>query len=68
MKTIEFKGWDGGDGGQPDRMTLGTLEGGGAPILVVYDDYTRKSHSFCFDHPAQVRELIVALEPFAEGA
>jgi hypothetical protein len=55
-----FKGW------QDDKMTLGTLEGGGAPLLVVYDDYTRHTISFCFDSPKQVREFIEALEPFTK--
>lgn len=54
MKPIEFKGWEG------DKMSLGTLEGGSAPILII------KSSSFCFNSPEQVQEFISALEPFGE--
>jgi hypothetical protein len=64
MKT--FKGWNGGGSGEGDTLSLGTLEGSGAPMLHITDEFAN-STSFVFMSPGQVDELIEALLPFGKG-
>lgn len=63
MKT--FIGWDGGDKGNSDELTLGTLEGGSAPCLHIRDVYGNCT-GFTFISPEQVSEFIEALRPFGK--
>lgn len=53
----EFIGWEG------DKLRLGTLEGGGAPLLSI-TDLNGTYRTFVFDSPQQVSDLITALIPF----